>query len=242
MRLRSNRFVCALLAGMVLVGCGGGGSTGTSEDKPTYRLINASADTPALDFFLDNDKAGDSIPYGGSTGDFKSIKADLHDIVLHPVGAAEDAWAEAYNFRNGQDLAIVAFGLSSFGEEYYKRLRLANILINRSRPNGNRSRLYVVNSFNRLPGFDNVSVDFKNPGDNPQYALRDIGVGGFSEFELDSGTQTFELRLSGAEQVFATKDLTFGAGKIYVVLLCGIEEATGAQAPDIKLVELQPNN
>jgi len=233
-----------LLAGalLCLVGCGGGGGNTADSQRPTYRLVNASPDTPSLDVFINEEKKGNALPYGGATPDFVSLKPDLYDVTLRATGAAEDAWNQAFQFSNDQDTTMVACGLTNFGEEFFKRLRPAFVSVNRRPPNGSRARLIIVNAFNRKPDFENVPVDFKNPGDNPQYDVTNIGPGGSSVLEVDAGSQTFEMRLSGAEQVFVTKDLTLSAGKIYLVLLSGIEDAPGTQAPDIKLVELQPKS
>ncbi len=188
---------------------------------------------------MNDDKEGDALGYGASTADFTRVKPDMYDFTIHPTGAAEDAWAQAYQLGNNQDFGVVAYGLQNFGDEFFKRLRLSFVPVNRSQPNGSRARLIIFNGFNRVAGFENVPVDFKNPGDNPQNDVAGIQFGNASVLEVDAGTQTFEMRLSGAEQVFVTKDLTFGAGKIYLVLLSGVEDGGGAQAPDIKLVELQ---
>jgi hypothetical protein len=47
------------------------------------------------------------------------------------------------------------------------------------------------------------------------------------------------VRLSNAEQVFVSETLALGPGKVYFVLVAGIEDGTGTRAPDIKLVELE---
>lgn len=240
----ARRFLFASLAAAALLaaGCGGGGGGGSSNgdsNRPTYTVVNASPDTTnGLDFRVNDDQVATALAYGSTSPSFKAIKPDLYDINLHPSGAAQDAWSEAYNFTNGNDTAVVAFGLQNFAEEYYKRLRLSFVTVDRNAPNGTKARLIVFNAFNRATGFENVSLDFKNPGDNPQYDAEGISFGSSTAFDLDAGSQTFDMRFNGAEQVIVSKTLQLGAGKIYLVLLTGIENASGTQAPDMKLIEL----
>lgn len=238
-----RRFLFASLAAATLfaAGCGGGGggsSSGGNSNRPTYEVLNASPDSTGLDFRINDDQVATSLPYGSSSGAFNSLKPDLYDVNVHPTGAAQDAWSEAFNFTDGNDTAVVAFGLQTFGDEYYKRLRLAFVPVDRNAPNGTKARLFVLNAFNRAPGFENVSLDFKNPGDNPQYDIEGISFGASSEVEVDAGSQSFDMRVNGAEQVIVSKTLQLGAGKIYLVLLTGVEDATGTKAPDMKLIEL----
>lgn len=235
-------FLPALALMLLAVGCGGGGSSTDTSHQPVYRLVNASPDTPSLDIYVNAKKRGNAIPYLGSTPDFQKEKPDLYDFSFRPTGATEDAWSEAVQLQNDQAKIVFGFGLSNFGDEYFKRLRMGVVDVDRNAPNGSKAHLYVANAFNRQPGFDNVGVDFRNPGDNPQYKVESIGPGTAKDIVIDSGTQTFELKLTGVEQVNATKTLTFEAGKIYLVLLAGNENGTGTQAPDIRLIEIQPKN
>jgi hypothetical protein len=61
---------------------------------------------------------------------------------------------------------------------------------------------------------------------------------------LDVGTYSFQARRAGSELVYASADLTFEAGKIYLALFTGIRNAAGDRQPKIVTYELpvKPNN
>jgi hypothetical protein len=229
-----------VLLGLALAGCGGGGGqTGSGTEDPEIRFINAAVDVPALDFRVNDRTEAAAVPYGmGNENGFRRFSAETYDVLIRPTGATEDAWAETLQAAPDGDYIVAAFGLRDFGDEFFKRLRTTQLEVNRTPPNGNKARLVVLNAFNRMTGAENVPVDFKNPGENPQYQLTGIGFGTTGTIEVDSGSQTFDVRLSGAEQVYVSETLQLEPGKIYFVILGGIEEGAGPQAPDIKLVEI----
>jgi len=229
------------LAAVALWGCGGssGGDSGPRVERPEVRFVNASADTSGLDFRVDDETVVSALDFGGSTPNFQQFDADSYDVTIRDAGQEEDAWAEVFNLESDQNYVIASFGLRRFGEDAFKRLRVTAIPVDRSVPNGNKARLIILNSFNRAPEFQNVLIDFQNPGTNPQFSARDIGFGGTSTLLVDSGEQTFEARQSGAEQVFASESVTLESGKVYFVVVGGTEGETGNQAPDLNFIELQ---
>lgn len=233
---------CLAAVGLLLAGCGGGGSGGTSArtEDPEVRYVNASVDTPSLDFLVNDRTEAAAVPYGeGNANGFRRLSQEIYDVFLRPNGATEDAWAETFTAAADEDYVLAGFGLRDFGADPAKRLRLAKVGVDRTVPNGNKARLIVLNAFNRAEGFENTPIDFKNPGENPQFEISDLGFGGTQSLLVDSGDQTFDVRLSNAEQVFASETLALGSGKVYFVLVTGIEDGTGTRVPDIKLVELE---
>ncbi|MGV3618403.1 MAG: DUF4397 domain-containing protein [Fimbriimonas sp.] len=238
-RARSGWLTLLILA---VAGCGGGGGGRTSArtEDPEVRFVNASVDVPTLDFLVNDDTEAAAVPYGSANANgFRRLAPEVYDIFLRPTGAPEDAWAETFDAAEDGDYVLAGVGLREFGDDPMKRLRLAKVSVDRSVPNGNKSRLIVLNAFNRATGFENTPVDFKNPGENPQFEISDIPFGTTSTLLVDSGPQTFDVRLSNAEQVFVSESLDLQTGKVYFVLLTGIEGAEGPQAPDIKLIELE---
>ena len=236
MRKGSLLFGLAILA----VGCGGsGGGSDSGIENPEVRFVNGAVDVASLEFRV-NDRTEATVTYGeGNSNGFRSFKPETYDVMVRVPGQAEDAWAETWDAGQDNDYVIASYGLQSFGELPTKRLRFGKFQIDRNPPNGNKARLIVLNAFNREAGVENVPVDFKNPGENPQFQLTNIAFGDATNFTVDSGSQTFDVRLTNAEQVFVSETLQLEAGKVYFVILGGTENGTGTQAPDIKLVELQ---
>jgi hypothetical protein len=230
-------FALLLFAAFFVSSCAGGG--GNPEDDPTVRVANASPDSTSLEFLLNDDVHVGPVPYLGSTPSFVSLEQDVIDIRIREVGATMELWAEVLNFANDNHFLLVAAGLENYGTEVEKRLRLVTVNVNRTAPNGNKARLYVLHGYSRQSGFQTPAIDFQTPGDNPQFEIEEIDFGTTKDVEVDSGALIFEARRTGTQNVLVSAPVTLGAGKIYLVIVSGIEGATGVQAPQISLIELQ---
>jgi hypothetical protein len=135
----------------------------------------------------------------------------------------------------------VGVGLTTYGAETLKRLRLSILDYDRTIPNGNKARLIVVNAFNRKEGFEPTAIDFQD-GDVPQFQLRGIAFGDRQTIVVDAGTIAFEARQADSELVYAAKTATFESGKIYLALITGVEDQTGAKIPQIAYIPLPTRN
>lgn len=229
--------------GLAIAGCGGGGTNSNNEPDPTVRFINGSCDTTSLEFvyFLDGVEtilqAG--LPYLGSSATFFDVEPEDLDLGVREVGTTEDIWNESFAMERDKDYLICTLGLKVFGAETEKRLRLLRFEIDRIAPNANKSRIYVIHGFNRSSGNQTTGIDFQNPGNNPQYKLDDLAYLTEQHIDIDSTTHTFEARRHGTESVYVSRTFAFESGKIYAVLLSGIEDGVGASAPVMEIIELQ---
>ncbi|HVL37842.1 MAG TPA: DUF4397 domain-containing protein [Fimbriimonadaceae bacterium] len=227
--------LCAAL--LALAGCGGSGQSRVPD--PTLRFLNASVDSVALDFLLDDEVKAVAVPYLGSMQNFQSLSAGERDLRLRENGNPFELTNEAFTFQPDRDYLTVAVGLVNFGSEFLKRLRSVTFQVDRSVPNGNKSRLYVIHAYHRMAGFETPPIDFQSPGDNPLFRLQDIGFAGQKSMIVDSGAQTFEARRAGTQNVLVSTSFTLGAGKVYAVIVGGREDGVGSQSPSMTFIELQ---
>jgi hypothetical protein len=237
-----NRFVCLSTLCLVLFGCGGDGSknTLTNPDKPTLTAVNASPDSVGLDFRVGDEAVGSGLSYL-QTSPRVSKDADDYDVTIRPTSGGIDADDQVLTTVDGRDYILLALGLANYGDEPIKRLRLSPFDFDRTVPNGNKARLIVINSYIRQPGFETPAIDFQD-GDVPQFQLTNIAFGAHQSILVDAGTIIFQARRTGSELVYATKTQTFESGKIYVVLLTGVEGETGAKVPQIAFLPITPRN
>ena len=235
------RLILALLLVPVFAstGCGGGGDS-SRLPNPTVRFINGSPDSAALNFFIDDEVKGLAVPYLGSSPGFSSFSSGERDVRLIENGAVEELSSEAFTFGLDRHYVSVAAGLVNYGTENLKRVRSLTFEVDRTLPNGNKARIYVVHAYHRTAGLETPAIDFQSPGDNPLFRLQDIAFAGQKSMIVDSGTQTFEVRRAGTENVLVSASTALNAGGIYVALVSGIEDAPGAQAPSLTFLELQP--
>lgn len=237
--LKNSGWKVGLIAALAvsLVACGGGGGGGGVND-PRIRYVNASPDTDPVTFSLDNNDRATGVAYLDLSPAFQEEDQNSYDVAVREDGTTPALDAFTAQFGNENEYLVVCVGLKNFGSEPFKRVRLANLQINLTAPNGNRSRLYVLHAFNREGGLDTPNIDLRNPGDNPQYKVENIAFGSIGMLEIDASTQTFVARRNDSESVYATGTFTFSGGGIYLAIVGGIENATGVQEPQIKFVRL----
>lgn len=220
-----------------LVGCGGSSSNAGLPD-PKIRFVNASPDSTSLNFFLNDDVKGANLAFGSANAAFDIVDPELYDINVRENGTSVDLDTVTRDLKSDTRTLVVSAGLEEFGIEFSKRLRLTFQDINLTAPNDGKSRLYVYHGFIRQTGFETPNIDFASPGSTPLYELKDISFGGSSMIEVDAGSQTFDVKRNGTDQVYVSSTLNLESGKIYLVLVSGVQAAVGAQAPSIRAIAL----
>ena len=231
-----RRIVLALLAALsVLAGCGGGGA---GLPDPRLRFVNACSDSTSLGLTVDDEPVLTSQALFGIS-DVGTVDTGERDVTLVESSPTSQLDALVVTFTNDTDTLIAAVGLENYGAEPLKRAQLAVTKINTQAPNGTKARLIVIQGFNRASGLNTPQVDFKNPGDNPQYVLSNIDPAAIRSFDVDSGSQTFGVYRTGTStEYIAPSALTLEAGKIYLVMLTGVEGETGTLTPAMTLTAI----
>lgn len=237
--------VAGLALSCLLIGCGGSGGIDVAT-YPTMLFVNASADTTGLDLWLNETALAADFQYLESNADFTAFEFISDDNGAYDVITQDTVTFEVYDAQNlvfprDTDTVIVTTGLQNFGTEFLKRLQSVYVEIDRTAPNGNKARLYVVHAFVREAGFATPAIKFQNPGDNPQFITASIDYANSESITVDSGTMDWTAVRSDSNGtvVYASKTQNLAAGGIYLVLVSGIEnDATPAKQPAITFIEL----
>lgn len=229
-RLRTVLVTLFCATALLLCGCGGGGGTSSGTD-PTVYFINSSADAGGLDFLLNGIVRALNLDYKDSSTSFTTIPyiADedgAYDMVTRENATGDDLDAENRVFNKNSHYVIVAMGLKDFDpSETLKRIRSVGIPVDRTPPNGNKARLYIVHAFVRELGQATPAIIFQNAGDNPQFFTGAINFGAFTSLTVDSGTMDWWAKREDAsgDVVYASATVNLDPGSVYMVLVTGIE-------------------
>lgn len=246
--MRIGLALCLALAALVsaaLVGCGGGG--GGNLPDPIIRFVNASPDSNPLDFNYDMDVKAGALTYLSDSGEVSVDNGD-HDVSIWDSVTQDEIDAIAFTFAKDKKYVSVAVGQEFYGSELEKRLRVFAFEYNKNPPNGTKARLLILHGFLRESGFSTPNIDFQGgiassyDPNNPQFKVSDIAFANSqpSELEVDAGQPLlFQARRAGTENVYASDPgFTFDSGGIYLALVVGIENGSGAQAPQIKYIKI----
>lgn len=208
---------------IVALGCGGGGTL-VDVQPPKVRSFNASPNSNTLTFAIDNGTVG-SLTYLGSSSGFSKITAGDRDVSVVDSSAPETEARIVQSFVNDAEYLLIAYGLiTPPNTELSKRMDIAVVEVDRDAVSDSQSRVVVVNAFNRSAGWDNPRIDFRNPGDLPQFKVEDIAFGEFKGAVIDAGVQTFVARFAGEDgELTPHSTFTFLGGKTYLAIVGGIE-------------------
>lgn len=233
-----------LIGALLLVGCGGGGG-GTSVDEPRVYYFNASPDSNALQFKINNALQLGNKAYLTGSANFTEISlddqpTDGYDISIHKNSDGTELVRRSRTFSADTDTLVFVHGLLNYGTEPLKRLRADFYSVNRKQLNGNRARMIIIHALEKEAGQFTPNIIFKNPGDNSLFATGSVAPGGSAVLEVDSGTMNWDVKRADAEEVFVSSSLTLDPGKVYLVVVSGVTNAgVTAQAPKITAISLQ---
>ncbi len=242
--MRHAVLLVATLVFAGLTGCGGSGG-GFLDADPRIYFLNASTDAGACDFVVNDVVDAGALDYLAHSADWKQ-KDQLDDSEGgYDVSVAPTAGGTEYD-RIDIDLAAntsTVFALAGQktppDNDPAKILKLLSFSVNRTQPSTGKVRLVVLNAFNRSAGLGTPAIVLKNPGDLPQFQSSAVNPGETTTFEVDSGTFTWDAKRADAEAVYASASATLESGKLYLVVVSGIEGAgTVALQPKITFVPL----
>jgi hypothetical protein len=180
-----------------------------------------------------------SIPYGGSSPNFQTISPATYDVSITEHSQTQSLFAVTDPLTNNTDYAIVALGEENYGSEFLKRAQVLIVPVNRTAPNGSKAQLYIVNGFEEASGFPTPSIDFTNPGQNPTFSSTGIAPAASASLLVNSGSQDFLVRQTGSQGNIVESVLNLNSGGVYLIIVSGIDGATGTEAPEIQLIQLQ---
>ena len=195
---------------------------------------------------------------------FVGSEDDAYDVIVGDPVTKYQYDGEVRIFDQGTSTIVVAFGLKDFeqGDEA-KRVFLTFLTPDsRTPPLGNRCRLLVFHGYNRSAGFENPPIDFQNVGDNPLYKAENLLYGRVQALDVDSGEYIEDLANPANSNYFVAKrndaegeivealdtfrdaqgnvkrGVNLLPGKIYFVLITGVEGRTGVQRPRMVFLDI----
>lgn len=245
-RLRTLLTLFACLAVFALPGCGGQGGSSSGGADPTVFFIDASPDAGGLDYVMNAIVRALNLDYLEASTGFTSVPfiSDAnggYDVITRENGTNTELDAQNVVLNKSTHTVFVTVGLKNYivGEEL-KRLRTFGVNVDRKAPNGNKARLYIVHGFIREVGQATPAIKFQNAGDNPQFFSQAINFGTSAAMLVDSGTADWWAKRDDAtaDVVYASATLTLDPGKIYIVLVSGIENELAPIDPQITLIEI----
>lgn len=223
---------------LAAIGCGGGG--GVISTDFFVRFTNNVVDLPGgVDVFVNQEPYAVSLGYGGSTPDYDNLttEEEIYIFDLFRAGTQNiiDSWAEIP--RERQSHHLVAIGAADAGSQQ-PLARIVAITVNRNRPSGTNARLIVVHGFVREPGRQSPKIDLLRSGKiSPE--VSDLAFADTQTFLLAAGTYDFEVRIAGlmSGTLFTKPGVAVEGGKVYLVVIRGVEGGSGVFAPDIQFIE-----
>lgn len=249
-------------AAMMAASCGGGGGQQGVAPDPFVRYINASPDTTALNFFLDDEKVASQLVYigtsqvAGTTPNFASTAPVERDIRTQEDGQTDELTNDLFGFQRDKSYLVVTIGLENFLTEFLKRIRILVIEVNRTVPNANKARLIFIHGYMRDPGLETPDIDMfidpnNPPGNNAQQKITGNQFSTARTVEIDADGVTpyfFEIRKSGTEAYLLppnpqpngpnTISFTPQPGKIYAAIFSGIESSV-TTPPRLDFIPIQ---
>lgn len=233
MKLRQSCLLLATLAGL-LVGCGGGPTT----VRIYYRFTNVVPDVATADFYVNDQLQSAAIGYAQSNSWVRL--EDDEDWTFYDAfegGTQTPLDSIAVRKQNKVSTHVIACGFKTPGSQQ-PGVRLVPVTVTRTTPGGSNARLIWVHAYMREVGVQTPNVDIFRTGKiSPE--ISDLAFGDTRVGFLAAGTYTFTVRITGTLQGFLIErpNVVLEAGKIYIVLLKGVENETGVLTPDIELIE-----
>jgi hypothetical protein len=225
-----------IIAAATMLACGGSG--GGTPLRTYVKFVNCAPDSSAGIDFLVNGVVVNTSAYLGDSA-IQSRTPDDVDLSIRSVGSTEELDTIAQLFEADATYLVLATGLTSFSTEFSKRAIVAPVRIDRSRPSGNKARVIVVNALVGEADFPDPVIDFQD-GNLPRFPFSDLNFGTHQSQVLDADSYAYEARFDNSDLAYATRTISFEAGKVYLVIIGGRVEATGSQAPQISVSELPP--
>lgn len=250
----------AALAASSMWGCGGDSAGDPTLPEPLVRFFNLVPDAGLVDYWLNDETRFAGIDYLGATSGFvetKFIPAEDggYDISVGPNSGGEEYDRISQQLEKNTSTLFLAFGLKNFGPDDSKRIQALAFVVDRTRPNGAKARLLVLNALHQAVGIENKQVDFQtfDPNDptsilNPLFKLANLNYGELDAnvhtLTIDSGNWTFRAQEAQADSinVYAQRNVTLDAGKIYLAVISGVVDEAGDLAPKITFIEIAPKD
>lgn len=226
---------CVPILLAALVGCGGG----DTNKQYFYRLTNGIPLLPSgVDFWVDKDVAATGLPYGSDT-DYVETNLDEPNIFYDILDSATHEFLDSIVAEKTDDesLHLFAVGIKNGPATLQPIAQLAPVVVNRTTPQGN-VRIVFVNGYCRRAGVQTPNIDLIRSG-QIEPIISDLEFAGSKTLVLPGGTYTLSARYAGlmSGTFLTSPPFDFVAGKVYIVLLQGVEDAAAPYEPTFRIFE-----
>lgn len=233
MKLRDLCLALLIVAGLSM-GCGGG----PTLFRIYHRFTNVVPDVATADFYVNEQLQSSGIGYAQSNAWVRL--EDEEDWTFYDAfeGGTQTALDSiAVRKEDKVSTHLVACGFKAPGSQQ-PGVRIVPLPVPRTTPGGSNARLIWLHAYMREVGVQTPNVDIFRTG-KIGAEITDLAFGRNRLGLLAAGTYTFTVRITGTTQGFLIEKpgIVLEAGKIYIVLLKGVEDEVGALAPDIVLIE-----
>ncbi|MBS1721620.1 MAG: hypothetical protein JSS66_01295 [Armatimonadetes bacterium] len=249
----------SILGSFVLAGGCGGSGGGTGQKDPVMIVANACSDPGNLAYFFNDTQYGGNLAYRHLslpfTLTFRSAEEGAWDCSLEEPDRSVQYDIQGKLFEKDTTTICAAVGEKNptddnEGLRLLKRLQTSFFNPDRTKPVGNRARLFILHAFNRQKNFNTPDLTFQTFGDNPQFQSDNIVYSKWVTLEVDSGRYKsnpndplsdnhFIAKDTNADGVFAENpDVTLKPGSLYVVMISGIEDPNPNVHQNIAFIEI----
>lgn len=219
-----------------IAGCGGGGN---QEDRFFYRITNGiPLLNGGIDFVVDKKTEATALLYDSDT-DYVEVNLDETNIFFDIVDSATGEFLDSLvvEKQDEQSLHLFAVGIKDGPNTLQPLAQIAPVIVNRTTPQGN-VRIVFVHGYCRKAGTQTPNVDLIRSG-QIQPVVSDLEFAGSSTFVLPAGEYTLTARYAGliSGEFLESPVLNLEAGKVYIVLLEGIEDQADPYEPKFRVFE-----
>jgi len=222
----------AAVAALLLFGAAGLPSSDAAAQSGTgrVRVMHASPDTPAVDVFVDGQKAISALAFPNATG-YVALPAGPHEVKVFPApsdGTGTPALQATLTVEAGRDYTVLAVGRLGDGS-----LTLLPLADDNTTPAAGKVRVRFVHASPDAPAVD-IAVRGTSTLVFSNVAFKSVGA----YQTVDAGTYNLDVRVAGTSTVALPIDgLTLTARTVYTVVAVGLASDGSLRA--IPLVDAQ---
>jgi hypothetical protein len=191
-----------------------------------------------VDFWVDKEPEAVGVAYDTST-DYVETDIEKVNMFLDVLDNATGEFLDTivWEKEDEQNLHIFAVGIKNGPVGLQPPAQIAPVLVNRTTPQGN-VRIVFVNGYCRKVGTQTPNVDLLRSG-QIQPVVADLAFAGSRTFVLPGGTFTLTARYANliSGEFLVSDPIDFVAGKVYIVLLEGVEDAIAPHQPKFRVFE-----
>lgn len=207
----------AAVAALLLFGAAGLPSSDAAAQSGTgrVRVMHASPDTPAVDVFVDGQKAISALAFPNATG-YVALPAGPHEVKVFPApsdGTGTPALQATLTVEAGRDYTVLAVGRLGDGS-----LTLLPLADDNTAPAAGKVRVRFVHASPDAPAVD-IAVRGTSTLVFSNVAFKSVGA----YQTVDAGTYNLDVRVAGTSTVALQIDgLTLTARTVYTVVAVGL--------------------